>query len=123
MLFLLASKSKWRKRKHTDREARGRVRGRKYEWFMYGESRRRGGASLCACMHTHTRRQAGRHLHAFKQTVLWIQAGIYMHSNKQFCGYRFAASKQLGFRRLRRGLAGLGANLLFGKLAVGYVMH
>ena len=72
MLFLLASKSKWRKRKHTDREARGRVRGRKYEWFMYGESRRRGGTWLYACMHTHTCRQTGIHLHAIKQTVLWI---------------------------------------------------
>jgi hypothetical protein len=58
------------------------------------------------------------HIHADRQ------AGIYMHSNKQFCGYRFAAIPwQLGFRRLGRRLAGMGANLLFGKLAVGYVMH
>ena len=58
------------------------------------------------------------HIHADRQ------AYIYMQSNKQFCGYRFAAIPlQLGFRRLWRGLAGLGANLLFGKLAVGYVMH
>ncbi len=95
--------------KHTDREARGRVRGRKYECFIYGESRRRGGAG---CVRVCT------HIHAD------IHAGIYIHSNKQLCGYRFAAIPlQLGFRRLGRGLAGLGANLLFGKLAVGYVMH